>query len=313
MNNPNMRKGRWFLTTAAILLAMAAAIAWLLSKPDQPAPVYQGKPLSYWLEGWSPGICSLTTTNSPPPTWDQTEEAFKGMGNSAIPVLMRMLAQKDSPAKQWIWRILRSQRFFKIKPMAQNPRWSARLALAYLGPAASNAVPQLIAMLKKDPSAFAQTSATGTLGYIGPAAKPAVPVLLQRGITHTNEQVRNNSIFALRKIHPDAGLVVPEFIKCLNDPDVLVRGQAARALGDYGADAQAAVPMLLDLYRKEPRRPGGVGTISLEGAVTSSDWGPLLSMKPPDVKNIAAQALVDIDPKTATREAVSVREDPNIR
>ena len=48
--------------------------------------------------------------------------------------------------------------------------WNGFDGLAALGPAASNAVPQLVRMLERDPSPFTQQAVPVILGRVGPAA-----------------------------------------------------------------------------------------------------------------------------------------------
>jgi HEAT repeat protein len=51
---------------------------------------------------------------------------------------------------------------------------------------------------------------------------------------------------ALNRIHPNPELAIPAFMAALDDPDQsLTRELAANALGSYGPQAKAAVPILL--------------------------------------------------------------------
>src|SRR5262249_22050969 len=70
------------------------------------------------------------------------------------------------PLKQWV----------KQRGGAKPARLEAARAIAEMGPAAKDAVPALIAVLK-DKNREVRKAAAGALGKIGPAAEPAVPAL----------------------------------------------------------------------------------------------------------------------------------------
>jgi HEAT repeat protein len=83
------------------------------------------------------------------------------------------------------------------------------------------------------------------LGFIGSAAKDAVPSLLQWA-TNSDEAVRHHAIWALGMIRADPTRVVPLLTSALNDPSIDVRDFAAWALEEFGPQASAATPALLD-------------------------------------------------------------------
>ena len=58
--------------------------------------------------------------------------------------------------------------------------------------------------------------------------------------------MRGRSCQALAEIKGEARSVVPGLIQALDDPDAWVRGNAAEALGTYGAAAKAALPRLTE-------------------------------------------------------------------
>ena len=121
-------------------------------------------------------------------------------------------------------------------------------AFIILGPAASNAVPDLIGIFKERVSDSSRQWAVASLGYIGPTASSAVPALLHTvGDTNANEYVHDHAMEALVQIQADPGLVVPALIKCLQDPDQHVQTYAELTLHDMGSDAKSGVPALVDL------------------------------------------------------------------
>ncbi len=292
---------------ASLLAAVLGGFIWLMLRPSQPEPTYQGKPLSFWLEGFDQGNYKISRPwRTTPPTWEEADEALRKIGTNAIPTLLRILQERDSEFKIKIVGLLQRQHLIRI-PFASLYREDTALhGFNILGPAASNAVPRLIEIFESDPFPFPKQAIPVILGHIGPTALPAIPSLL-RWITHTNGFVRNNVIFALRRIQGNPTLVVPALIKCLKDPDVFVRAQAARGLGSYGKDAQSAVPAPLELWRKEPPRPSRSARVAIDGTLVGFSWAipPFLySRDAPDVGDIASQALKEIDPEAAAKAGV---------
>lgn len=291
-----------------VLLAIfLGGLTWVVLQPREPEPVYQGKPLSFWLTGYDPGNYNLKPTRGPsPPTSKQADEAIRQIGSNAIPTLLRLLQKQDSPFKVKIVGLLQRQHLITLPLAPLNQSTTAFQSFISMGPNASNAVPRLIEIFDHDPSPFPQQAVPAILGYIGPAARQAVPTLL-RGMTHTNGMVRNNAIFALGRIHAEPELVVPALINCLNDPDALICAHAARALGVFGKDAQSAVPALLELWRREPVSPAVTsGSHNDFDTSVGSSWGTstLFGYGMPDVRGTTKDALQSIDPEAAAKAGV---------
>jgi hypothetical protein len=291
-----------------LLVAVFGGLMWVVFQLHEPEPVYEGKPLDFWLAAYNSGNYNLTHPKGPPPpSRQEAGEAIHQMGTKAIPTMLRMLQQRDSKFKVTIMGLLQKQHLIKIPFVSfANQNLEAMEGLMSLGPEASNAVPRLIELFGNDSSLFHKQAVAVILGYIGPAAGQATPTLL-RSIIHTNQFLRNNVIFALGQIHTESKLVVPALIKCLNDPDVLVRTQAAHALGEFGEDAQLAVPALIELFRKEPPKPASGLLITLGGVMTTSSW---VTATVPSVAGIAdvasatKEALQSIDPAAAAKAGV---------
>ena len=118
-------------------------------------------------------------------------------------------------------------------------RREAQMALAAIGPDAAAAVPVLIESLASDDREV-RGSACYALGKIGPAAAEAVPALQTRlGELEDSGQVA--VVWALLNIKPDdediATTAVPILVGALDDPDEVVRAEAASAVGRIGEPA----------------------------------------------------------------------------
>ncbi len=293
------------LFLAGLVVAALVGLAWLVLRPHE--PVYQGKTLSFWMVGYDGGRYNRAHPKGPPPTLLDANEAIRQIGTNAIPTLLRMLRERDSEFKSAMMGLLWKQHLIRI-PFSSYPRnYTALEAFKVLGPGAGIAVPRLIEMFETDTGPFTQQAVPVILGCVGKPAEAAIPTLL-RALTHTNEIVRKDAIFALRRIRAEPKLVVPALIKCLDDPDIVVRASAARALGAFGGEAQPAVPALLELWRREPPRPtSGWRVTFVNETIVNSSWNssPLASRSSySDVGDQAGQALQAIDPEVAAEAGV---------
>lgn len=83
------------------------------------------------------------------------------------------------------------------------------------------------------------------LGRIGEAAVPALVDALQ----DPDPILRADAARGLARLGPMAKVAIPELIVALSDPEERVRENAVRALGQIGPDAAAAVPALMETLR----------------------------------------------------------------
>ena len=156
--------------------------------------------------------------------------------------------------------------------------------LGNLGPTVSSAVPAITNSLK-DPNLKIKLAAIETLGRIGPGARSAIPSLIMM-LTDKSERVLEVAVTALANIDPEwavdpsvidvigtlakqlgkAGhsgdLAVRAFteigspcvaalVKVLRSGDRIARKNAARALGQIGVAASAAIPVLTEALQDE--------------------------------------------------------------
>ncbi len=252
-----------------------------------PEPVYQGKPLSAWLEYFDPG------KNRSGKQSGEAETAIQRIGTNAIPTMLRMLRTPNLPWKNRLFAWAQKQHVIKIHYVQPEFGYDeAFFGFEVLGPRASNAVPELVKIFDQNPAA--QSSIAMIFGQIGPDAKAAVPLLL-RGAASTDNGLRNNSLAALCNIQAEPNLVVPVFINALQDPDPQIRGWAISGLQRFRTNAKTAVPALVKLIEsKEPPPPTSVTGFSTGG---------------PGTKAAALHALRQIDPEAAAKVSTNVDRD----
>ena len=267
-----MRK-RVRIALAVLLVAIVGVIAWQVLRERE--PVYQGKPLSVWLEGYTPDPKDHRPLVEQP-QWKHADAAVRALGTNAIPSLLRMLRARDTPLKLTLVRLARKQRLFKIsQTSAGELNMRASEAFGSLGENASNSVPALIQIYEENRSEASQNAVVLALGSIGPAAGEAVRCLLGT-VERSDFAIRHNAVGALGEIHAQPRLVVPVLAKALGDPDTMIRGAAACSLRDFGADGKPAVPALLELLKDTDEYARG----------------------------LAAEALKEIDPEAAAQAGV---------
>ena len=235
-----MRKRRLI---ALLLVAAAAVVAIIYFLPPR-EPVYAGERLSYWLKGYDP-------IEGSEPGRQKADEIMREAGTNAIPTLLRMLREQDSPLKLRLIALARKQRFITIRHVGAGGRnIQAMRAFEQLGGEGKVAVPELIEIYEMNSSPWSQEVVAGVFFWIGPPARQAVPSLL-RCITSTNAGVRSGAVNALGRIHAEPKEVVPALVVCLHDPDHDIRKFAASALGEFGPEAKEAVPALIEILRRE--------------------------------------------------------------
>ena len=137
-------------------------------------------------------------------------------------------------------------------------RETAVAALIKLGPGASQAVPELRAVLRNEASDI-RRQALLALSKTGPAVKAAAPELAHIA-THVEDEWtlpygftdaviaadgnRRAAAEILDALGPDAAEGVPELCGALRDPRTRMRQSAAHLLGRIGPKAKTAVPEL---------------------------------------------------------------------
>lgn len=134
----------------------------------------------------------------------------------------------------------------------RNEKYYIAEALGELGPAAAPAVPELTQLLGNKGYPVRRARALA-LGKIGPAAIDALPQLVQALDDPQEYHVYPGQIAqAIANIGPQA---VPYLITALETENFRIREGVAKTLGEIGADAEAAIPALIEKLSDKDKRP----------------------------------------------------------
>jgi hypothetical protein len=198
------------------VLACAAVAAWHL----QPAPSFQGKPLSHWRatiqgEPRKPSFHPWKTIVSPLSTGDV----------NALPVLVTLAKHPDD---QWV----RKKAVRYLAKQVKDPR---------------RAIAALSAALV-DPSEHVRLEAARGLGEFGPDAAAAV-VPLRQALHDSSGLVRIAAAESLWQVTGDAREALPVLIA---EVDIYPR-EVADVLSAMGPEARDAVPVLLERIPRDGR------------------------------------------------------------
>jgi HEAT repeats len=242
----------------------------------QPVPSYGGKDANFWFDAYSQSPFSGSAPKKA--SASEAEAAFRNMGAAAAPFLAAELRRSDSwerwyathrPGRpEWVSRIL---------PLAKDwngRRESAARLLVQLGPAATNAVPQLVSFyMKLEQRKAAASPIINTMGIpittiMGPGRQRLyiyypdetirIQILEVLGMAGKNNSqaldtlaralqeqgMGRTTIRALVTLAKEDGKVVPRLVEELNSMNNLARSGAAEALGMIGSPARLAITRL---------------------------------------------------------------------
>jgi hypothetical protein len=261
------------ISIAALFVALLALLAWMSLRGRASEPVFEGKSLSEWLVQLADSDKGVER--------DKAALAVQHIGTNAIPTLLQMLREEESPFKT---KFLAWRRGwydpFKIHIFEGGPSDIADRASAgfyELGPSAACAVPELSRMLDQNLSRNCSSGVAIVLGNIGPDAKAAVPALLRAAVS-TNNFAHYYEFKALGQIHADPDSVVPVLIRVISNAPK-DRIYAVTALRQFRGDAKPAVPALVALLNElnsetNSRRSKGINSydrVQVEGALKKID------------------------------------------
>ena len=187
-----------------------------------------------------------------------------------LPTLRRILRDGESDLRPRILRYLES-----------------------LGPAAAEAVPELIDTIKGRDEDLLCDSAIDTLASIGPVARAATPPLLAYANASRNLFAAYKVGKALNRIRPGEEEVVPGLLLSLKSRDLVTRRSASAILGQL-THMPGAVPALITALRDD--NPAA----RYEAAEALASHGPRARLA---VATLAAMLRGEADPKMRTNAA----------
>jgi HEAT repeat protein len=239
---------RRLIAVLVILGVILGAVAFSLQRSK--APSYQGKGINAWLRELTSayGQADLQKRH-------EAEQAFRMVGEQAVPYIVASLRKSDSPWTGYyrtIWGRLpaRLQRLLPI-PTEEIPSQVGEGALFAIGEPAK---PALIVLLKDHDPLIREVSAR-TLGalahYTGTDLQGAKAALIHC-LRDPDTGVRWFAAYDLGYLGSDAVTAVPSLIPLLKDPETgrqkgqkfSVRAAAARTLGKVGPPAETGLPAL---------------------------------------------------------------------
>jgi hypothetical protein len=240
------------ISVAVIGSAILVLLSSLLIPPD---PIAHEKRLSEWLLVYSP----TSSAGLGSPQRRAADQALRSLGDKAIPFLLHELQVNDSSATIWCYILLRRARLLAGPHVsAADRKIAVSRAFLALGPAASNAVPALVAVREQSRSLDSQCAVLYALAWIGPSAEAAIPILL-RDAASANVRICAGALSALGEIRAQPELAVPVLMGALGSSNTWVQACAAHALGNFGATAAAAVAALSAMTNRIDRSSSELG------------------------------------------------------
>jgi HEAT repeat protein len=258
-------------------------------------------------------ICLVLTAGCEPRQGPRAASSTAGWESVAEPADLAMA--KSKTVDEWT---------SQLRDPNPRRRYEAAQALREYGPEAKAAVPAL-ARLAQDTDVDSRLGAVRALATTGRGDKLAIQTIVKT-FRDTNRYVREAAFQALEDMGPEAQAAVPALTELLQGKDAVVRNEvdpqteeklsdeerkqdlrpsAARTLGKIGPGAQAAVPALTEALSDEDynlRRSAAYALGEIGPGVDSAAIPVLIEMLEHDklgLHDVAAQALVKIDPQTA--------------
>jgi hypothetical protein len=238
-----------------LLLGCGAVIVTVAVLGYQQEPRYKGRTSREWAEVFEMGMDDGAT---PAGTLKGREamEAFRQMRKRVLPCAVRLLRYEKpewkkkvegfmelrmnvrSWAPRWIWA-----------PFSGNPADEAVIYFRMLGGDGSPAIPELEALATDPTGRKSAGRAVQALGEIGLEALPA----LARVTTNVQATTRLAALLRINCLGSNAAPVAPFLLVCLGDADWRIAGNAAEIVGKLRCQPETSVPGIAKLLgRPEP-------------------------------------------------------------
>jgi HEAT repeat protein len=225
-----------------ILLALAGALlvtVTLVWSFRGPSAFYQGRSVPEWA----------SELRAPDPAvQERASTAIKTLGIQAVPDLIRLVKTRDPGLRRLAWdvakrlpRRLRAWYFREVRwPDPNEACIAGAKGLGLIGPDAQRAIPALSAALHS-PNQGVSLEAAAALARIGAASIP----VLEEALKDKTLSVRHAAVFALGEIGAGAQRALPLVIPLLKETDPTVRSSAAYSVGRIGVpDLQPLAELL---------------------------------------------------------------------
>ncbi len=228
-----------------------ALFAWKVVSRSE--PVYQGRPLTSWVEQWRANFWAMGgPTDETRKAAAEAEAAIHHTGTSGIQFLLGLMKTREPAIKPWLRKKVPNSWHSRLHLENSAPRLKklGGLGLAALGTNGSPAVPELMNLLSLEMTRNPPDQDNGylpamTLGFMGSAIDPAVPLLVQC-LTNRDRSIRNEAATRLGQARRKPEIVVPALLAYLKREEVDV-AVAILTIGYFGTNAIAASPTLVAL------------------------------------------------------------------
>lgn len=233
---------------AGVILAICTAGILVALLRRAPAPIFENRPLSSWLTDLHPVFSARPFD---PARAEEARRAIRQMGPNALPRLIEMIRCRDSRLRlKLVWLASKQTLIdFRFRPPANRVQFQGILGIKVLGPAAREAIPDLIPLLKSnDPSVRAV--AADALGLMAADAGSAVPALLLT-LEDQVDFVRHSAYAALGAFTGQAKEIVPVLEPHLQDPAPEIRSAALAALLSLSTNKVERLPQIIVQLRDE--------------------------------------------------------------
>lgn len=216
------------ILVGATMLGIAALGVGLLRPGGPPDPVYRGKKLSAWLDD------RHSMSRGPDALSDEAVAAVRALGPKAIPTLLAWHRSSDLPFRRRANYVLGWQLKLSLRVPTNEENWTrAMYGFRALGPAAKPAFPELVELALKTPDRWqaindlAETD-TDTMRLVASSLKSPDP----------NVRLRAIDILTCLRMFPEE-VSLPALEGALNDPDLQVRAEAAKAIAFFNQNLGA--------------------------------------------------------------------------
>jgi hypothetical protein len=222
-----------------LLPALVAGMAWEIRRARISDPMYEGKPLSYWVGDFGPPL-------------QEIELAIRHAGTNAVPLLLRLMQARDVKLKRKLMEFLEGQELIRAHYVTAETRHNqAVIGFRTLRAGARSAIPELMRIYEENLSVESRAAVLESLRAIGPDARAAIPLLLRAATNHF-DWIRGCAVQALGTMDDQAEVIVPVLINSLDDPDGGVQLFAVEGLDHFAPVAKAAFPKLLEFRDRLP-------------------------------------------------------------